>query len=133
MSNSDSRISFDVNVSGSYVVLGEVKSVSLPEIVNTALDNTNYSSAGWKEKISSELKEIPPFTSVINFNTSASPLIADVINGTKKNYRIGYSNSTTWAFDGIVTRFKPMDSDASSPNVLRATLTIEPSGSPIIA
>lgn len=133
MANSDRSISFDVNVSGSYVVLGEIKTVALPEIVNTSLDSTNYSSGGWKEKIASDLKEIPPFTSTINFNTSASPLIADVINGTKKNYRIGYPNSTSWTFNGLITRFKVMDSDASAPNVLRASVTIEPSGSPIIA
>lgn len=134
MANSNNVISLQVNSSGSFVSLGEIRKITLPEIVNSSLDSTNYSGGGWKSKISSGLKEIPPFPVTINFLTSASAMIADVVNGTSKQYKVTYPNSTNWTFDALVTRFKVNDADiGSGGEVLRATLTFETSGSPVIS
>ena len=119
-----------------FAVIGEVVTLDPPELVNEAVEASNHSSGGWREFISSGLKELTEFTATINFvDADMSALYNLAVAGTVKNYRIEFPDdgSTTWTFAALVTNVKPLAADAGSPEALQAEIKFRPTGANVLA
>jgi hypothetical protein len=115
---------------GTYSVIGEVVSVDFPELLNPEIEATNHSSAGVREFISGGLQELSVFKAVMNYvSADAAPLITVVGAGTKAKYQVLFPNTQFINFSSLITGFKPMTSDAQSPDVLKAEITFRPTDS----
>lgn len=117
------------------VVLGEVVSIDPPELMNESIEATNHSSSGWREFIPGGLKELSEFSADVNFTNgvTVSGMLADLQAGTKASYSMTFPNTAVWTFDAYVTKFKPNTADAQSPEVLKATVTLRPTGATTLA
>ena len=119
------------------VTVGEVVSIEAPEILNEAVEATNMGSGGWKEFVSSGLKEVSEFTATVNFvDADMTRLYNNMISGSQVNfYRVSFPDdgNSTWTFKALVTGIKPAGADAGSPEALTAEIKFRPSGSMVLA
>lgn len=125
-----------VDNSGSFVTIGESVEIEAPEIENKTVDATNHGSGGWKEVVSSGLKEISDFTCKFNYvKTDITALYTDLGAGTKKSYQICFpdSGSSIWQFSAFATKIKPGSASAEKPEALTVEVTFTPSGSMVIS
>ena len=123
----------DGEVSEAFTVIGEVTTLDPPELMQEAVEATNHSSGGWREFIKSGLKELSEFKCTINYIPADSDaLVAIALAGTKHNFKITFPNGDVWAFNALITKFKPSGSDAKSSNTLTAEVTFRPSGTSTI-
>jgi len=114
-----------------FAVVGEIVNIDPPELVNEAVEATNHSSGGWREFVSSGLKELTEFTATINFvDAKVSALYNLLVAGTVKNYMIEFPDdgSTTWTFAALVVSVKPLGADAGSPETLQMEVKFQPTG-----
>ena len=113
------------------VTVGEVINIAPPKRSNPALDATSHSSGGNRERISSMLTDMAPFSVTVNFvsaNTQDS-MLSDIDAGTPQTYSIELPSSMgTWSGSALVTDFQPAAADAKSPKPLTATFTVAPTG-----
>lgn len=116
-------------------VLGEVVSINPPKLTNATVEATNHSSGGWREFVSSMLRELEEFTAVVNFTPAVmvSGIVIDLQAGTKASYSITFPDTSVWTSDCYVTGFAPETADAQNPDALKAEVTFRPTGTPTFA
>ena len=117
------------------VVQGEVTNIQPPSLSNPSVEATNHSSSGWREFISGGLKELSEFTADVNFTSgvTVSGFLTDVNAGTAASYSLTFPNTAVWTFNAIPTSFQPASADAASPDALKATVTLRPTGATTLA
>lgn len=124
--NSDKGVILKVNgtASGSLVNLG------MPEVENPVVESTNHDSVA-SEFVSGRLPKVGELTFTVSLDkTQTSTYYGYVSAGTLLSWNIVFpQTSGSLLFDGILTKFKPSDADAKSPELLTADFTITPSGS----
>lgn len=117
--------------------IAEVTKLDFPELKNPAVDVTNHGSGGYKNFISSGLKELPPFKATISGSASGLNVFkTNWSNGTAANYEINFPTSSgigAWTFPALVTSIKFGESDAKSPDQLVMEVEFTVSGSPTLA
>jgi hypothetical protein len=119
-----------------FTSIAEVINVPPPGIDNPTTEGTSHGSGGYREFISTKLKEVPEFTFDIQFIPTAAThnvttgLLSKVISGAVTNFKFIFPNvgATTWPFAAIVSKFAPASSDARSPKSLQATITLRQTG-----
>lgn len=124
-----------------FTTIAGVTNVPPPGIDNPAIEGTEHTSGGYREFVSSKLKELPEMTFDIDFLPTAAThnantgLVSVIVAGTVKNFKFVYPNltATTWSFSALVTKIAPASADARSPKALSATVTLRPTGVPTLA
>jgi hypothetical protein len=123
-----------------FATIAQVINVDIPGVSNPAVEATGHSDS-YRSYVAGGLVEVEAFDVEIAYDPAhadhdaGTGLLADVVAGTQSNFQIVFpdSGSTTWTFGAIPTKFKPQGADAQSPDVLRATVTFRPSGTPTLA
>lgn len=114
------------------VLVGEVTNLGFPELIQEAIEKTNHSSAGVREFVSSQLKEVAEFVVSINaVQAGLTILEADLSAGTTATYNIEYSadlDLLNWAFTAFPTNIALQDADAQTPGVMSYDVTFRPTG-----
>lgn len=114
------------------VAIGEVTKVGDLEFINSSVPATNFESGGWKEKISSGLKEVADVVLTVNYTAGGlDTLMGDWSAGTVSDYTITYANAEVGTFTALVTHVKVLGASAESPTdkTLSAEVTLEVTGS----
>jgi hypothetical protein len=114
-----------------FTVIGEITSLSGPEISAEEIEVTNLDSAlNFKEFISG-LKDGGSVTFTMNWNKSANQVAVrdDVAAGTKRNYEMTWATSpeTKFAFQGLPISFS-MSADPASAVTADLSIRIDGAG-----
>ena len=123
----------DTPLAGTYTTLGALVDLGLPEILTEAVETTNHSSAGWRQKIPSGLKELAEFDITVDFTSALfASIYSDINLKVIANYRIVFSDTllTMWDFAAFPKGIKQDSANAQSPDQLKFTVTFVPSGAP---
>ncbi len=123
-----------------FATIAQVVNIDPPGVSNPAVEATSHSDT-YRSYIAGGLLELEAFDVEIAYDPvgddhdAGTGLLASVVAGTASNYKIIFpdSGSTTWTFAALVTKFKPQAADAKSPDVLRATVSFRPTGTPTLA
>lgn len=121
------------------VTVGEIVSVSIPEVIANKAETTNHSSGGWRSFIPVGLKELGEFGLTLNATGSlVSSIFADISAETVSTYSVVYptvtsGSLTNWTFSGFPTSLKIQDASADSPDVMQIEVKYQASGSLTIA
>jgi hypothetical protein len=124
---------------GSAVTLvGEIIAVNPPELQYNMTEVTNLktSSDGFPEYIFNGRKSIPVITADVNFvKTEFTGLQTQADSGSLISWQVKFndSGSSVFSFAGLITSLKPKQSTKSSPGNLAYTISIQPSGSVVMA
>jgi hypothetical protein len=116
-----------------FTTIGEVIELGIPEILTEAIETTNHSSSGWKEKIPSGLKELSGFDATLEFDQAVFEILYDAIdNKSIDNYRIVWADTLieVWSFAAFPSAIKADKANAQSPDHLKFTVTFVPTGAP---
>lgn len=116
--------------------LGEVTKIGDFEMIQESVPATSMESGGWKEKISSGLKEVADFVFTISYVEGDLDLLqTDWAAGTVSTYTITYANTVVATFEALCTHIKVLGSDAENPadKPLSAEITLEATGSSTLA
>jgi hypothetical protein len=116
---------------GVYATVGSASSVDLPKYITDALESTNHASGGLKTFIASGLKGIDAFSATYICDASLITLIkTDMRAKTISNFQLtGVGDFTTITFQAFFKSFQILGADATSPDVIKATIEIQPTGS----
>ena len=112
-----------------FTTIGEIVSLDPPELTNDSIEATNHSSNHNREFIASMLIDLSEFKLTVNYvSADLAVQILAVQVGSESNYRIRFANADVWEFAAIIKAVKPLPADAQSPEVLRAEITVRPTG-----
>lgn len=123
---------YGVTISRAGAGLAGIVNIDMPEMAMEAIETTAHDSGGWRTFIGSGLKELSEFTITVSYQDGES-FSTDMLAGTSRAYVITFPNTVTWSFSGLVTKVKPSDAEASSPEELLLEVTFQPSGTTTIA
>ena len=122
---------YGIQLLASSTSIGTIVSVDPPEVVQEAIETTNHGGGGFKEFISSGLKELKDFTATVSLDTTGVGLVDDLLEGTETAYTMVFpdADATTITFSALITSAKPSSADAASPEQLTLEITFQPTGS----
>ncbi len=123
-------LEYETGTPGTYAKVGDAQSVDMPKYVTDALESTNHSSAGIRTFVSSKLRGMDAFSATYICDASLITLIKTAMrNKTIVTFRLsGVGDFTSIDFDGFYTSFQILSADATSPEILKATIEIQPTG-----
>lgn len=124
--------------SGSYVPIAGVVQLPPPEVMQKIVDASDHDSGQWRQKQSAGQNSMEPMRITIKYDpehsthNAATGLQADVLSHAIRNFKIIYPNAaqSEARFSALVERFKPTTFDADNPNLMRAEVTLVPTGAP---
>lgn len=110
-----------------YASVGKIVKLTLPEITNDKIEVTNHSYKK-KDYEYSGLLGLSELGITVALGSDFT-LLSNLTNSIETKFKIVFPNSLgEWAFTGLVTYFKMVDSDAKSPDVQSAEIKIQPKG-----
>lgn len=114
------------------VAIAEVRGVRGPALSAGIVDTTSLESTNDVREFISTLRDGGQVTFTLNYlpnasNTGHQLLINDLRDGTSRTYSIGFPNSITMSFTGLVTGF---EISAELEQAVQANVTIKVSGWP---
>jgi len=117
-----------------FTKIAKVTNIGGPSLSLDTGDTTDHDSVdGWEEVMATILRsgEVSLELSFLPGNAGHKGLISDMTNRVLRNFKIVFpdTDTTTWSFSGFVVGFDP---SAPHDNKLEATVTIKPSGKPIL-
>lgn len=116
--------------STSYAKVGEVTSITSPEITRETEDATHLESPDDFREFIAALLDTGSATIGFNYIPSAGdPLYTAMLAG-KGDFRITYPNGVNMNFSGIPTSWNPGD---PSPEKMTGEFTVKPSGKPVFS
>ena len=108
--------------------VGKCIVISFPELATDKINTTNHASGGWSEGISSGLINAGDITLMVLLETGVlDGMVADMLAKTVGAVVIT-NEVDTMSFDGFYLSVTPEAADAQSPNALRASVVITPTG-----
>lgn len=118
-----------------FTTIGEVLSVTGPNMNMTPVDVTNMDSANAIREYIAGLRDSGEVTVTVNFlpdNTAQTQVVTDYKARTKRNFKITWTDSTpaTWSFAAFITNIEP---NAVVDDRLQASLTMKLTGDVTIA
>lgn len=118
-----------------FTTIGEVLSVTGPNMNMTPVDVTNMDSANAIREYIAGLRDSGEVTVTVNFlpdNTGQTQVVTDYKARTKRNFKITWTDSTPaiWSFAAFITNIEP---NAVVDDRLQATLTMKLTGDVTIA
>jgi hypothetical protein len=124
-----------------FTAIAEVVNLPPPGLDNPTAEATSHGSGGYREYISTKLKEVPEIPFDINFIPTAAThnittgLLSKVVSGAVTNFKFIFPNvsTTTWSLSAIVSKFVPAAADAKAPKPLGGTITLRPTGTPTLS
>lgn len=119
-------------VGGTYSAVAEVTRITLPGWTRNTVDATHLESPdGWAEFIAG-LKTASDCTFEMNWVPALDDPMLAAFNAEKGDYQCLFPSGTlAMRFTGVVTNFTP--GEVSPEGKLSASVTIKPSGAPILA
>lgn len=125
----------DGEANETFTKIAKVTNIGGPSLSLDTEDVTDHDSVdGWEEVMATILRsgEVSLELSFLPVNAGHVGLINDMTNRTLRNFRLVFpdDSNTTWSFAGYVVGFDP---SAPHDNKLEATVTIKPTGKPILA
>lgn len=106
--------------------IGNCMVIDFPEIKMDAVESTNHASGGNREFIPSMLYGLGEITlSVIVASGVVDAMFTELAAGTVSACVVANSQDTM-TFDGFYTSIKPESADATSPDVDKVTVVIQP-------
>jgi hypothetical protein len=110
------------------VSIGKCIVIDFPELSTDKINITNHAGAGWSEGIPSGLINTGDITLMLLLETGTlSGITADILAKTVDQVSIA-NNIDAMVFDGFYLSCKPEAADAQSPDALRASVVITPTG-----
>lgn len=124
----------DGEANETFTKIAKVTNIGGPSLSLDTEDTTDHDSVdGWEEVMATILRsgEINLDLSFLPGNAGHVGLINDMTNRVLRNFRLVFpdTSSTTWSMSGYVVGFDP---SAPHDNKLEATVTIKPSGKPVL-
>ena len=109
---------------------GSLINLSMPEVENPTVESTNHDSVA-SEYVSARLSKVGEMTLTVAMDkTQTSTYYGYVTSGSLLSWNVVFPQASgSLLFDGILTKFKPSDADAKSPDLLMVDFTVTPSGS----
>jgi hypothetical protein len=117
-----------------FTTIGELSSIEPPALTHVVEEATTHDSSGWRTYIGTGLRELEEFTCMVNLDWSddthdwESGLASLVLSGASNNFQLVFPDTRTWTFGAIVVSIAPEEADATSPEVLKAEITFQPTG-----
>ncbi len=111
-------------------LVGEATSIDLPKYI-TDEESTSHSSSGVRTFTTSGLKSVDAFSATYNCNSSLITLIkTDMRAKTISNLKLtGVGDFNSILFAGFFKSFQILGADAQNPDVIKAQIEIQPTGS----
>lgn len=115
-----------------FTTIGEVKTISGPNMSAGVIDVTNMDSQDNTREFITSLVDPGELSFTVNFlpgNAQHQEIITDITERTRRNYQLVWTDvdGTTWNFAGIVTGFQP---SSGIEEALTASVTIKVTGFP---
>ena len=115
---------------GTFVVVAEVASITPPGFSRETVDVTHMTSPDRYKEFIAGMNEAGDATITLNFVPSATDALVAAFTATSGKYQITFPNDVTMTFSGIVTGYEIGE---LSTDKMTATMTIKPSGAPVLA
>jgi hypothetical protein len=129
---------------GPFLPIGEVKGITIPSIIQRAVDVSKLDSAGWKLNISSNFREMGDMTLSVhwvnnNAHATQHKILHDAVIGDGGSalffqlqlpLNIDGGSAPNVTFKAIVTEFGFPAIDATDPKDLVSDITLVPTGTP---
>lgn len=133
-SNAGTLVSYGTTGSTIINIVGNLWKVDEPSIKNPTIEVMSHNTLR-KDKISGRVTELGDMKLTIGYDkdTTSASLIPFVSSGSTLFWKVAYTNAETWLFQGILNEFKPLEADITSPDDLKAEITISCSGSMTLA
>lgn len=124
------QLEYETSTPGTYAVIGSASSLDMPKYVTEALESTSHSSSGVRTFVASKLKGMDSFSATYICDASLITLIKTSMRAqTIENFRISaIGDFTALDFSGFYMSFQILSADATSPEVIKATIEIQPTG-----
>lgn len=124
------QLEYETAVPGAFAVIGNAQSVDFPKYVTDALESTNHSSSGVRTFVASKLRGAEAFSATYICDASLITLIKTSMRAkTIENFKIsGIGDFTSMLFSGFYTSFQILSADATSPEIVKVTIEIQPTG-----
>lgn len=121
-------LSRETAIPGTYATVGSCSSIDLPAYVTDALETTNHASSGFKTFIGSNLKGINAFSATYICDAALILLIkGDMRAKTISNFKLtGVGDFGSITFKGFFKSFQITGADAAKPDVIQATIELQP-------
>ena len=128
---------YGINLKRDGTLLGEITNLAFPEISTESVEKTNHASGGVREYIPSRLKNVAEFTVTLNTTQTLVDTINDDIDAfTVSAFLIEFPAVLAlngWSFQAFPLSLALQDSDAQTPDVLSANVTLRPTGAVTIS
>jgi hypothetical protein len=111
--------------------VGKCIVIDFPEIGGEKINTTNHASGGWSEGIPSGLLNVGDITLMVLLEPGVLDGITDEMLAKTVDEVIIANEVDTLTFDGFYLSVKPEAADSQSPNAVRASVVISPTG-PIV-
>lgn len=111
-------------------IVAEVVSITPPGYSREAIDVTHLNSPGRYKEFIAGMNETGDASMTLNFVPSATDALVDAFTAGDGKYQITFPNGVTMTFSGFVLSYEIGEVSADK---MSATLTIKPTGEPVLA
>ena len=111
------------------VAVGKCMVVDFPEVTVSNIDGTNHQSGGVEERFPGGLRRFSEFTVELVVESGVMENInTELTNKTVSEVILTAGSVVQYTFDGFYTGYKPEPADVGSEDIVKASVTIQPTG-----
>lgn len=111
------------------VAVGKCMVVDFPEVTVSNIDGTNHQSGGVEERFPGGLRRTGEFTVALVVESGIMEAIsADLVAKTIAPFTLTAGAVAQFTFSGFYTGYKPEPADVGSEDIVKASVTIQPTG-----
>lgn len=121
--------SADGTSGGAFSTIGEVVSISPPELTREAVETTHLESTNRIREFVAGMRDLGEVSVTLNLDAgdaTVSSLLADYADDDPGYYKIIFPDTTEWGFAALLTSFAPGD---VSEGKMEVVVTFKPTGS----
>jgi hypothetical protein len=119
---------------GTFTLVAGVVKLEPGAVKVATVDARNHGSGKYPSKISGCVVEIDDFKATLSYSgSSLDSMYTDMINGTAEHFKLAFTNGKNWYFDALLSEWAAESADAQSPELLQVSISMEPTGTMIIA
>jgi hypothetical protein len=114
--------------------VGKCMIVDFPEVSVSNIDGTNHQSGGIEERFPGGLRRVGEFTVELVVESGVMETIStNLVNKTVGAVVLTAGDVVSYTFSGFMTSYKPDSADVGSEDIVKASVTIQPTGGITIA
>lgn len=115
------------------VTIGRCIVIDFPELTTDKIDTTNHASGGWSEGIPSGLIRAGDITLMVLIEGALVATVVAEMEAKTISTVVVANPQDSFSFSGFYQSIKVEGADAQSPNAVRASVVITPTGEVTIA